>query len=139
MSAPIVTSLIVTAAWLRSACSDDAPATQRSVSVGPEPTVLRITCPECHGDDEPICSCCSGSGEGMWDGSRCSTCRGKGSVHIDCETCDGEGEVDASCRDCGDPATHTVLGRHYCAECSTCAASDGDEPDDLAMAESEER
>lgn len=30
-------------------------------------------------DDEPgICPACSGSGEGMHEGTRCSTCKGKG-------------------------------------------------------------
>lgn len=30
--------------------------------------------------EEVICTDCSGSGEGMYDGTRCSTCRGKGCV-----------------------------------------------------------
>lgn len=29
-------------------------------------------------DDEPLCPTCNGSGEGMYDGSRCSSCRGTG-------------------------------------------------------------
>jgi hypothetical protein len=29
-------------------------------------------------DDEPICSACNGSGEGMYDGSTCYKCRGYG-------------------------------------------------------------
>lgn len=30
-------------------------------------------------DDEPsYCPCCNGSGEGQYDGSRCSACGGKG-------------------------------------------------------------
>jgi hypothetical protein len=28
--------------------------------------------------EEEICSACNGSGEGMYDGSRCSTCGGHG-------------------------------------------------------------
>lgn len=28
--------------------------------------------------DDIICSTCSGSGEGMWDGTRCSSCKGAG-------------------------------------------------------------
>ena len=33
-------------------------------------------------DDQPICGNCNGSGEGMHDGSRCSSCGGSG-VAID--------------------------------------------------------
>ena len=29
-------------------------------------------------DDDYICPACSGSGEGMWDGSTCRTCKGTG-------------------------------------------------------------
>ena len=29
-------------------------------------------------DDDYICPDCSGSGEGMWDGSSCRTCKGTG-------------------------------------------------------------
>lgn len=29
-------------------------------------------------DEDEICHRCSGSGEGMWDGSCCSHCRGRG-------------------------------------------------------------
>jgi DnaJ-class molecular chaperone len=29
-------------------------------------------------DEDEICSACSGSGEGMWDGSTCYKCRGRG-------------------------------------------------------------
>lgn len=29
-------------------------------------------------DDEYICPACSGSGEGMWDGSTCRKCKGTG-------------------------------------------------------------
>lgn len=31
-------------------------------------------------DDWPLCSACNGSGEGMFDGSRCRTCGGLGEV-----------------------------------------------------------
>lgn len=32
-----------------------------------------------HTDDEaPMCAVCNGSGEGMYDGSRCSSCHGHG-------------------------------------------------------------
>ena len=31
---------------------------------------------------EAICSACSGSGEGMYDGSTCRTCRGSGEVWV---------------------------------------------------------
>lgn len=36
-------------------------------------------------DDEPYCHNCSGSGEGMWDGSTCSVCHGYGHVRADVE------------------------------------------------------
>ena len=29
-------------------------------------------------DDDYICPDCNGSGEGMWDGSNCRTCKGTG-------------------------------------------------------------
>ena len=29
-------------------------------------------------DEEPICVSCDGSGEGQYDGTRCSSCRGSG-------------------------------------------------------------
>jgi hypothetical protein len=39
-------------------------------------------CPSCYKDaypDEPeICSSCNGSGEGMYDGTRCADCGGEG-------------------------------------------------------------
>jgi DnaJ-class molecular chaperone len=28
--------------------------------------------------EDNLCTSCNGSGEGMWDGSTCSTCKGKG-------------------------------------------------------------
>jgi DnaJ-class molecular chaperone len=36
-------------------------------------------------DDESydVCSACSGSGEGMWDGSRCYKCHGTGCEPIE--------------------------------------------------------
>lgn len=34
---------------------------------------------DCPGNDEPgICPTCSGSGEGMYEGTRCSSCKGRG-------------------------------------------------------------
>ena len=37
--------------------------------------------PENDPDYEPgICTACSGSGEGQYDGSRCNTCKGKGEI-----------------------------------------------------------
>lgn len=37
-------------------------------------------CGPCHqeAEDNAICGSCSGSGEGMWDGSTCRSCRGSG-------------------------------------------------------------
>jgi len=43
-----------------------------------------LRCPDCkepEEDDEPeLCTQCNGSGEGMCDGTRCSSCHGKGTV-----------------------------------------------------------
>lgn len=33
-----------------------------------------------HGPEPVLCDICNGTGEGMWDGSICQTCRGKGEV-----------------------------------------------------------
>ena len=33
--------------------------------------------------EEEYCPRCSGSGEGMYDGSRCSNCKGSGSVMVE--------------------------------------------------------
>lgn len=30
------------------------------------------------GEEEGYCSACAGSGEGQYEGSRCSTCKGRG-------------------------------------------------------------
>jgi RecJ-like exonuclease len=37
-------------------------------------------CPSHDDDSDVICSNCSGSGEGMYEGSRCSRCGGSGEV-----------------------------------------------------------
>jgi DnaJ-class molecular chaperone len=42
--------------------------------------------------EEVICSACNGSGEGAYDSSRCSTCRGHGEVWVEVE--DEEEEVE---------------------------------------------
>lgn len=34
-------------------------------------------------DEDILCGNCNGSGEGMWDGSRCFTCKGKGVIERD--------------------------------------------------------
>ena len=33
--------------------------------------------------EEDICPVCSGSGEGMYEGSRCYNCKGRGSVMVE--------------------------------------------------------
>ena len=40
--------------------------------------LLEEEIPEDEDDDEPICSACNGSGEGMYDGSTCYKCHGSG-------------------------------------------------------------
>lgn len=54
------------------------------------------TCPECDGTGhiDYNCSCCNGSGEGMYDGSRCPECHGRGAMPGPCCNCHGEGEVE---------------------------------------------
>ena len=32
--------------------------------------------------EEQYCGSCAGSGEGMYDGSRCSTCKGSGTEYV---------------------------------------------------------
>ena len=32
-------------------------------------------------DDDDICIHCNGSGEGQYDGTRCSWCKGRGAIH----------------------------------------------------------
>ena len=48
-----------------------------------------LCCPDCKEDpedDEPeICQYCNGSGEGMYDGTRCSHCHGNGTIRHDLE------------------------------------------------------
>jgi len=46
-------------------------------------------CKDCNytGVHENLCEYCSGSGEGMTDGSRCYHCKGKGVVIRNCEDC----------------------------------------------------
>ena len=39
-------------------------------------------------DEDEICSGCSGSGEGMWDGATCNKCHGSG-----VEPCDKEDDI----------------------------------------------
>ena len=53
-------------------------------------------CPECEGMGfiDACCGFCSGSGEGMYDGSRCHACKGSGDGSYQCPECDGEGTVD---------------------------------------------
>lgn len=41
-------------------------------------------------DEDEICSRCSGSGEGMWDGSTCTSCHGSGVEPVDKEDNDYE-------------------------------------------------
>lgn len=48
-----------------------------------------MTCENCEGERfvSDICGHCSGSGEGMYDGSTCRLCRGTGEVVVECEEC----------------------------------------------------
>lgn len=41
-------------------------------------------CEHCQDEGTLICSTCNGSGEGMYDGSTCRTCKGKGEVPCEC-------------------------------------------------------
>lgn len=58
----------------------------------------KIDCPDCLGDGyhETYCPLCSGSGEGMADGTTCHTCRGSGGGAVECETCQGDKYVEWS-------------------------------------------
>lgn len=50
--------------------------------------IVEITEDHCESDDEPedeICIGCSGSGEGMYDGSTCYRCGGSGSEPVEKE------------------------------------------------------
>lgn len=66
------------------------------------------------GLERDLCGDCSGSGEGMTDGSRCSRCRGVGEVLV--ETHDIY-----ACDRCGDPCDGSLEGTeafaHICASC----------------------
>ena len=49
-----------------------------------------MRCPDCKkdepDDDEPeLCTYCNGSGEGMYDGTRCGHCGGRGTMRHDME------------------------------------------------------
>ena len=44
--------------------------------------------------DEEICSDCNGSGEGMYEGTRCITCHGSGVSNYDDEDDPFEGDRD---------------------------------------------
>ena len=53
-----------------------------------------VDCPHCEdGYEDIVCGSCSGSGEGMWDGSTCRTCKGRGEGRYECQTCDGAGDI----------------------------------------------
>lgn len=41
-------------------------------------------CPLCEDDGTLLCLICNGSGEGMYDGSTCRTCKGSGEVPCEC-------------------------------------------------------
>ena len=67
--------------------SDGGKGSARRPGVMPDDAWERIfgkkndCCAECECDDEPedeICTGCSGSGEGMYDGSTCRKCHGSG-------------------------------------------------------------
>ena len=44
--------------------------------------------------EDRICPTCMGSGEGMWDGSRCRNCNGTGVVWVEVNDEQAEGEDD---------------------------------------------
>lgn len=50
------------------------------------------SCIECVMEDneDEICSACNGSGEGMYDGSRCYKCKGTGNEPVEIEDDDYE-------------------------------------------------
>lgn len=53
-------------------------------------------CEVCEGTGvvKPLCSRCSGSGEGSHDGTTCWDCKGSGVTESECEECSGAGQVD---------------------------------------------
>jgi len=55
-----------------------------------------IECDECEGEGiiDHDCHECSGSGEGMYDGSTCRVCKGRGYKTYKCEKCNGIGEIE---------------------------------------------
>jgi len=48
---------------------------------------------ECNGYTYQICGKCSGSGEGMHDGTRCRNCGGSGFYYVECDECEGKGVI----------------------------------------------
>jgi hypothetical protein len=46
-------------------------------------------------DEEPMCSSCNGTGEGMYDGSRCRVCGGSGVEEKDYDDYDGPDDYDS--------------------------------------------
>ena len=49
-------------------------------------------CIECEGN--PGCGSCSGSGEGMYDGSTCNSCKGSGEDRVDDDEDDGRADYE---------------------------------------------
>lgn len=88
---------------------------------------MKKECPECEsGMVEAHCGHCNGSGEGMYDGSRCRICKGSGDAAYECEKCGGSGEVEIECPECG---RSVEVDGEICAGCVQRAMMEGkDEP-----------
>jgi len=71
-----------------------------------------MECKECEdGYQDSICGNCSGSGEGMADGTTCRECKGRGEFRVECEECEGSGEMLSPC--CG----AEIVLEDVCLEC----------------------
>ena len=82
-----------------------------------------MNCKNCDGNGgiEGLCGHCNGSGEGIYDGSHCSICRGSGVSYDSCSYCYGtDGEVEPVCSDCDKDLTedeYNVDEKNLCTDC----------------------